>query len=222
MKKLSILPFFIFIYTHVFSQVIDLPIQIFNAPGANRPVLIYISGDGGMNKFSTSLMQDFSSKGYTAVALDARSYFWKKKDPQQAAKDIGSLINQYIGKDTHKECIIMGYSFGADVLPFIFNKLDKELQKKVAQLILLSPSPSTDFEIHVSDMFGFSNKRAVSTISEMNKLPKPFLLVFGNDEKEFPLDRVTVKNKQVLILPGGHHYDSDTNDLCNRLLQKIQ
>jgi type IV secretory pathway VirJ component len=205
----------------VFSQSAALPITTMYTDDATTPLLFYISGDGGMNKFSTSLLQAFTRKGYAVVALDARSYFWKKKEPETAAADISAVINQYMVKWHRKNCIIIGYSFGADVLPFIFNRLSKEVQQKTANLILLSPSATTDFEIHVSNMFGFNNVKGPSVSAEINKITKTVLLVFGENEDDFPLKQITIKNKQVLTLAGGHHYDSDTNYLCNQLLQHL-
>lgn len=44
----------------------------------------------------------------------------------------------------------MGYSFGADILPFAFNRLPEAQRNKVQLLSLLGLDTTTDFEIHVA------------------------------------------------------------------------
>ncbi len=223
MKRLLIVIGIVMCYGTIFSQSTSaLPLQTFTNSDASKPLIFYISGDGGMNKFSTSLLKSINAKGYSIVALDARNYFWNKKAPQQAANDISSAINQYLNKWQRKNFIIIGYSFGADVLPFIYNRFSKEVQQKTNQLVLLSPSTKTDFEIHVSGILGLKSDKGENVPAEINKLTKPVLLVFGKGEDDFPLNQVVIKNKQVLIMPGGHHYDSDTGYLSNELLARMK
>jgi len=38
-----------------------------------KPVLFYISGDGGWNKFSNAFIQNLNGKGYEVVGLNARN-----------------------------------------------------------------------------------------------------------------------------------------------------
>ena len=47
--------------------------------------------------------------------------------------------------------ILIGYSFGADVLPFIVNRLPDDLRKRIASVNLLGLSTEATFEIHVAD-----------------------------------------------------------------------
>ena len=79
--------------------------------------MFYISGDGGFNKFSTSLMQNLNRQGYAVIGLNAKEYFWKKRTPKEAAGSIESVINESALKQ--KNIVLIGYSFGADVAPFM-------------------------------------------------------------------------------------------------------
>ena len=71
----------IFLIPKGFGQ--NLPTKEWITNSHDKPLIFYISGDGGFNKFSTALCESFSKKGYDVCALNARSYFNNKKTPEQ-------------------------------------------------------------------------------------------------------------------------------------------
>ena len=200
----------------------DLPVNIVNAvTDTSKPFVIYITGDGGWNKFSKTLAATLAGKGYPVVALNAEKYFWDKKTPTQTAADITNLITVYQRIWKRKNVLLVGYSFGADVLPFVYNQLSKDLASQILNISLLSPSPKTDFEIHIMVMLGGSSG-GESVATAINKITsKPLTLIFGEDENRFPLNELTIKNYTSLKLAGGHHYDDDEIAVCNSILMHI-
>lgn len=188
-----------------------------------KPVLLYISGDGGWNKFSTALMQEFSEAGYPVIALNAKSYFWERKTPRQTGTDVQALLNKYVKEWKRDKIVFLGYSFGADVMPFVYNNLGAEWQKKISYQVLLSPSPKTDFEVHISEMLGYRRKNGLSVVDEINKTTEcHFLFLFGEEDDDFPLNELKIKNYKNLTLPGGHHFDNNINELVNKIKQELK
>ncbi|MBX9784293.1 MAG: virulence factor family protein [Chitinophagaceae bacterium] len=192
----------------------DFAVKEWNAAANNKkPFVFYISGDGGLNSFSTAVCQSIFEKGYNITALNAKSYFWEKKTPETSAADITAYLQKKVTAADGK-IILIGYSFGADVLPFIINKLPDATRKKISSVVLLSPSASTDFEIHWSDILGGNKKRSMSVVEEMNKLNVPkTAALFGSDEKEFPVKDIKIKNFSSFYLPGGHHFEGNTEEV---------
>ena len=205
------------------SPVSNLPVTV-KAPaaGSTEPLIIYITGDGGMKKFSANVIESFHQKNYPVVALNALKYFWSKKTPQQAAKDVTALVKYYQAQwGSNHGVLLIGYSLGADVLPFIYTSLPVEVVTEVKQLVLLSPSQNTDLEVHVSDMLGKSSNKGMSVPAEINKITgKPLLLVFGAEEKDFNFSALSVPY-QKLVLPGGHAYDEDANGVAGKILSAL-
>ena len=138
----------------------NFPVKEWTAVTHDKPVIFYITGDGGFNTFSTGLCESLNKKGYDVFALNAKSYFWNKKTPEQAATDINDYLLKKIAGRKNQQVVLIGYSFGADVLPFIVNRLSKSIYENVIASFLMAPSGSTDFEIHWSDIFG-GNKKEV-------------------------------------------------------------
>ncbi|MDQ0105845.1 virulence protein (VirJ) [Chitinophaga terrae (ex Kim and Jung 2007)] len=206
------------------NKVTSLPTLV-KAPVSSpttAPLILYITGDGGMKKFSANMISAFNQRNYPVVALNALKYFWNKKTPQQAAKDVSDLINYYQSQwNTKNGVILVGYSLGADVLSFVYTNLPPATAAEVKQLVFLSPSAYTDLEVHVSDMLGRSNNKGFSVLSEINKIQdKPLLLVFGDEEKDFNVGSLHVQY-QKLVLPGGHNYDEDANGVADKILAAL-
>ncbi|MBI1782277.1 MAG: hypothetical protein HYR66_13080, partial [Sphingobacteriales bacterium] len=108
---------YIFLFTSVCLQaqtdINILPVKIVTSnKDTTKPVLLYISGDGGWNKFSTTLIQQFSDAGFPVIALNAKSYFWERKTPRQAGTDIQALLNKYVKEWKRNKIVLLGYSFG--------------------------------------------------------------------------------------------------------------
>jgi type IV secretory pathway VirJ component len=220
-KAITIILFFI-LHLVSFSQKTTLPVSFYSNADSTKPLIFYISGDGGFNKFSTSFMQTLNKQGYAVIGLNAKDYFWNKKTPQEAANAIESAINESNKQWKKKNIVLIGYSFGADVAPFILTHLSASIMSKVTHLILLSPSPKTDFEIHVLQMLGWGKNSGESVPAEINKVSNPVTIIVGDDENEFPFTQLTIKNKRVIKMPGGHHYDGDVSTLCKQIVLQIK
>ena len=199
-----------------------LPIARFKSADSTRPLIFYISGDGGFNKFSTSFMQTLNNQGFAVIGLDAKSYFWSKKTPAETAHVVDSTIAATDKEWKKRSTVLIGYSFGADVAPFVYTRLSPAVKKSVSRVVLLSPSSKTDFEIHVLQMMGLGRSSGENVAAEINKVTIPVTIVCGDDEKEFPFGDLKMANKQVIKIPGGHHYDGDVNGLTHSLLGQLK
>lgn len=77
--------FFVFLLLTISNFVIggsvtrDFEIKEWDAATHEKPLLFYISGDGGFNKFSTSLCEALNKDDFDVIALNAKSYFYDKK-----------------------------------------------------------------------------------------------------------------------------------------------
>ena len=215
-NKLFILSCLLMLQIHSLAGK-NLPIDTLGSKDASKPLVVYISGDGGLNTFSTQFIKQWNMKGYPIIALNSKTYFWKTKLPDVAAKDITEVIMQYLNLWKRNEVILVGYSLGADIMPFIQNRLSQELLTKVKHSVLLSPSNNTDFTVHLF----YSSTGGNSVPVEINKLNKPTLIIFGKEETDIPVKLINNKMVTILTLPGDHHYDNQTATLTDEILKRL-
>ncbi|WNW11301.1 AcvB/VirJ family lysyl-phosphatidylglycerol hydrolase [Pseudomonas sp. DTU_2021_1001937_2_SI_NGA_ILE_001] len=184
-------------------------------------VTLFLSGDGGWRDLDKVVAGDMAKVGYPVVGIDVLRYYWERKSPEQTAADLTELMNHYRQKWGSKRFILAGYSFGADVLPAIYNRMAPEDQERIDGIILLAFARSGNFEIHVDGWLGNAGTEA-KTGPEMAKLPaNKVLCVYGAEEKKDSGCTDTTAVGEVLELPGGHHFDENYPALAKRLMHKI-
>ena len=117
---------------------VDLPSSD-NKPAA---LAILVSGDGGWRDLDKTIGEWLATKGVHAVGLDALHYFWSKRTPQELARDITTIIDS-ADPDKKLPVMLIGYSFGADTIPFAFPLLPQDLQQRTKLLALMAPGLTT-------------------------------------------------------------------------------
>ncbi|MEO9003906.1 MAG: AcvB/VirJ family lysyl-phosphatidylglycerol hydrolase [Ginsengibacter sp.] len=219
------LPFLIFIFlglpvsnpvhAQIKENIADLPVIFIPAKKKSGETMVFfITGDGGWNAFSQKLGDQYASSGIPVVALNSLKYFWKKRTPEETAQAVSDLLYQYSREWGKKNILLCGYSFGADVMPFIFTRMPVDLKEKISSIQLLSPSPYTDFEVHVSYLF-MSKKFDVA--SEVQKINKPIVCYYGAEEEK-PLQSIAMNNFKLIILKGNHHYEDSFGEIVGTRL----
>lgn len=202
----------------------QLPVIVLPAvPDENTPMVLMITGDGGWKNFDPKLAQQFVNEKVPVVALNALHYFWDKKTPAQTTADVDNLLKKYMAVWKKNTFILVGYSFGADVIPFIVNLLPKDMMGACAGIALFSPGRSTDFEIHLSQMMS-SHRQWKYDVVKALEVMKPVKMVcfFGEKEDDFPVSVLTKNNRKVIYLHGGHHYVDNRDNLAKMVLKELQ
>lgn len=198
-----------------------LPMKEWDASAHNKPLVFYISGDGGLNRFSNELCTAINKEGFDVDAMDSKSYFWSQKTPAGTAEDISDFLSKKIARRPNQQIVLIGYSFGADVLPYVLNRLPKNIADKIKVSFLLASSGSTDFVIHIADLFGSGKRRGMDVLTEVNKISNQKIVILNSsDDKGLDAGKITVKHTTE-ILPGGHHFDGDINEIVKAIIKYI-
>jgi type IV secretory pathway VirJ component len=217
-KKIFFTLLFSLFFIITFAQKSKLPLKEWNT-SVDKPLVFYISGDGGYTSFSEGVCATINKAGYMVASLNSKSYFDDKKTPRQTTDDFVNYLNDKINKRKDQQFILIGYSFGADITPFVVNLFPDSIKKKLISVILLSPSTSTDFETHVWDKLGLKKKRSMDVVAEVNKLgTMKTAIILGNDD-DFPINSIKLKNYVHELLPGGHHYEGNTDEVAKTVMK---
>lgn len=188
----------------------DLPVITYPCTDvSSKKLLIFFSGDGGWLDFEDQLSTRFSQQGFYTIGFNSRSYFWDARTPEQTANDIAQLINKYAAEYKTNRIYLCGYSFGADVVPFIYNRLPANLKNRVVALELLSPFATSAFMVHTSDLLNIAaDDRDYKVQPEIEAAKVHIFCFYGENEDPQPMAVIQKRNFFLRLLPGDHHYES--------------
>jgi len=196
----------------------DLPLTVVAARRPGDTLAVLLSGDGGWAGLDRAVASSLAASGVAVVGWDSLRYYWTPRTPDTAARDLARVLQHYRTALQRPRIILIGYSFGADVLPFLARRLPAELKRDIAKIVLLGPAPRANFEFKLSNWLG-GNRGGLDVYSEVVQLSGvPLLCVRGVDERDSLCPRLATMARTV-TLPGGHHFDRDYAGLARLILE---
>jgi type IV secretory pathway VirJ component len=204
------------------AELGDLPVVEVAAQPGSPPsdyFAILMSGDGGWAGLDQDIAAALSGKGIPVVGLDSLRYYWTARTPEGLAADTDRLIRYYVSRFGKNRVLLIGYSQGADVLPFAVNRLPTATRSHVALAAILGMSEHALFEFHVSNWVSDDNSGPL-TLPEVNSISGvPVLCIYGEEEHDSLCPKLDPKRFNVVRLKGGHHFEGNYTQLAEEILK---
>jgi type IV secretory pathway VirJ component len=202
------------------AAVRDLPLVELPAAGGSRTLAVVISGDGGWASLDRQIGETLSQEGISVVGINSLKYFWRARTPDGAAADLTRVLRHYLPAWNASRILLVGYSRGADVLPFMASRLPPDLRDKVRLVALLGVSHRAGFELHLTDFFGGSG-RGMPTVPEIRKLQgMPVLCFYGSEETDSACRDLSSDLARGVSLLGGHHFGGAYREIARSILRE--
>jgi type IV secretory pathway VirJ component len=203
------------------ASIKDLPLVELPTTKASDTLAVIVTGDGGWASIDKQIGEALVRDGIPVVGLNSLQYFWQKKSPDGAAKDLTRILEYYSNAWGKKKFLLVGYSRGADVLPFMISRLSDDLKARVATVALLGLEEDVDFEFNVTDWLGSGGNGEHKTVPEIAKLKGIKLMcIYGAEEKTSACRKLDRRIFNVVEVAGGHHFDGDYDKLATLILNQ--
>jgi type IV secretory pathway VirJ component len=196
--------------------VIEVPAA---RPGTRLAVLL--TGDGGWVGLDKGVAGAMSRAGVAVVGLDSLKYFWRKRTPDETARDVARIIGHYRSVWSRPDVLLVGYSRGADIVPFLPPRFPPEIRDSLRLVAMLGPEAYAEFEVHVIDLFASRRRsNATSTETAVRALQgERVLCVQGSDETRSVCPKIEgLPGVKRVVIQGGHHFDWDYPKLARMIL----
>jgi type IV secretory pathway VirJ component len=203
------------------EDISDLPLVELPAAHPTDMLAIVISGDGGWRDLDKTIAEALQKEGIAVVGWDSLRYFWSEKPPAATSHDLARVIKTYSARWHAKHIALVGYSFGADVMPFAYNRLPDALRAKVSYMSLLGFAPDADFQIRVTGWLGMpASDKALPVQPELAKVPPSIVqCIYGADEKDTLCPALVNTGIDVVKTNGSHHFDGDYGALAGKIIE---
>ena len=204
----------------------DLPlIEVPSKIGGTDIMAVIVSGDGGWAGIDREIGGALAAKGVPVVGLNSLEYFWKGRSPEEASRDLERILRHYIAAWDRKRTVLIGYSLGADVLPFMINGLSRDMADKVSLAVLLGPGREATFEFHLTYWLGGALPResAYPLLPEVRKMKGiKVLCLYGESEDESVCRDLNEDMVKTVALKGGHHFAGEYVPIADIILNEVR
>ena len=206
------------------ENLADLPLIELPAAHPSDMLAIVISGDGGWRDLDKTIAEQLQKKGVSVIGWDSLRYFWSEKPPEQTSHDLARVMTTYGTRWHARHIALIGYSFGADVMPFAYNRLPQALRAKVSLIALLGFAHAADFQIRVTGWLGLPASRgALPAAPEIAKVPAALVQCFyGEEENDTLCPTLAGSGVDVIRTAGAHHFGRDYSALAKTILDGWQ
>jgi len=205
------------------APVADLPLTIVPAAaGTSSPWLaVFLSGDGGWVGLDRGVSDELAKQGIATIGWDSLKYFWSPRTPDSAAADLNRVVLHYAREWNKAHVLLIGYSQGADTMPFMVNRLPPATRALVGLTALLGISDSAVFEFHMSNWIG-QPTGGVPTGPELARWTgSPYLCLYGEDDADSACAQISGRDGTSLKMAGGHHFGGGYADIAAEIIRHL-
>jgi type IV secretory pathway VirJ component len=205
------------------AEVADLPLTEVPAAADKSSdwFAVFLSGDGGWVGLDRGVSEALARRGIPVVGWDSLKYFWSPRTPEGASADLDRVLRHYYQAYRKSRALVIGYSQGADTVPFMVNRLPAQTHALVGLTALLGLSDSAFFEFHVTHWLG-SPSGGLPTKPEMDHWTgAPYLCIYGEDDDDSFCQQLDGKNGSSLKMPGGHHFGGGYDVVAAQIIQSL-
>jgi type IV secretory pathway VirJ component len=190
------------------GQLADLPLTEVPATAPQGDALaIDLTGSGGYEGFDLAIGKALAAQGVPLVALSSLDYFWTDRDPDGAARDLARVLDHYLKAWHKKKAVLVGYSQGADILPFLVSRLPEDLRSRIGIVGLIGPDDTAEFDNGLSgDTVGRAQPPPLPVGPEIARLKGlKTVCLYGEEERRSLCPRLDPEiGVDLFAVAGGH------------------
>jgi len=200
-------------------EIKDLPVTTVRAAALETDTLaLLLTGDGGWAGLDRELAARLAARGVSTVGFNSLRYFWHERTPEESARDVTRVLEHFLANWSKARFILIGYSFGADVAPFIVNRLPVPLRQRLVSVSLLGIESDADFEVSVADWIPGSGSSGRAVRPELAAISAPVLCIYGAGESTTICPAAQSGRVRGERIGSGHHFGGDYSAIADQIL----
>ena len=199
-------------------------LRLFVPQGRRAPVAaLLFSGDTGLRYgMGPSIARSLAHVGIEVAGVSSPSLFGLHRSRTELDAIVADAVRQGLARSKAARLVLIGQSFGADVLQTGLADLPVALRHRIAAVILVVPGKSVFFRADPTGIAyrGTPDSLAASTIDQIDWAP--LTCIYGLAETDSACPAVHVEGAHVIGMPGGHFLSRDSQGLARQILAAIE
>ena len=194
------------------------------ASGDPSPVAaLFVSGDAGLHfGMGPPTVKALAAHGVTVIGFNSPTLFRFHRSRAETNGLVADMVRQTVRETGHDRLVLIGQSYGADVLQTGLAALPAELRRHVAAIVLVVPGDAVYFR---ADASGFAYRAAPDSDGRttLRSLTwAPVTCIYGRAETDSACPGLKLANATVIGMPGGHFLGHDADGLTALVLAAVR
>jgi type IV secretory pathway VirJ component len=201
-------------------DIANLPLVVLPAAKTSDRFAIMLSGDGGWRRIDDKVTDKLREEGVPVVGFLTPSYFHTRKTAAESACALERVIRFHQMQWKRRNVILIGYSRGADILPFMASRLPPDIRRSITAIALLGLEPTIDFKYHPSWIpFLHAREPQFPVAPEVEKLRGMKVLCFFGEKEKHSICRTLDPSLITAVHePGSHHFAGNYSGIAETIL----
>jgi type IV secretory pathway VirJ component len=189
----------------------DLPLTELPPTGTPTDMVgVFLTGDGGWWTLDSTVSETLAKHGVGMIGLSSFTYFKTERTPDSVTADVVRILRHYGTLWKKERFVLVGYSLGGEIMPFVTNRLPEDMRKKLVLTALIGPAKDTNFVFHVSDWVIKSQAPTYLVQPEIEAMKGvKVLCICGGDDGDCICGKVSGPQYKVIDFSGGHHFGGE-------------
>lgn len=130
------------------------PVPVIERPATSNggPLTLLLTGDGGWANADQKVADGLLARGAAVVGVNMRSYLSDGRTPDETAHDFACVARLYSARWHRDRILLIGYSRGADIVPFVAARWPDDLRARLSMVAMVSMSRKANFKYHLIDL----------------------------------------------------------------------
>ena len=183
---------------------------------------LYFSGDMGLRfGMGPATAHALAGRGVPVLGLNSSTLFRTHRTRDEAVAIVADAVRQAVDQGGRDRLVLIGQSFGADVLQTGLASLPADLRPHVGAVVLVVPGRDVFFR---ADPTGFAyrgppDSNGADTIRRLGWVP--LTCIYGAAERDSACPALLGSGATVIAMPGGHFLGRDSAGLIAHVLAAI-
>jgi len=207
------------------ADVAGLPLVELPATAAtNAAFAVMLTGDGGWRRIDAKVTDPIRARGIPVVGFSTPAFFRDRRTAEESACALERILRTYMLRWNRSTILLLGYSRGADILPFMASRLPADLRERVRLVAFLGLEPAIDFRYHPSWIPFYHPREAQFPVAPELKRMRGYrmLCVYGEKEHDSLCRTLDPQLIRKLPEPGGHHFDGRYEEIGNAIVDALE
>ncbi|MDR6789387.1 type IV secretory pathway VirJ component [Sphingomonas sp. BE138] len=180
-------------------------------PPLSHVAVVNVSGDMGLR----FLLGASTSRGLTehhvpVLGVSSPAVFRSRRTRAEVDAFVADAIRNAVARTGKDRIVVMGQSYGADIVQTGLANLPADLRAHVAGIVLILPGDTVFFR---ADPTGWAYRGTPDSIGRTtgNTLTwAPLTCIYGQEEDDSLCPQLRIPGATIVAMPGGHnlHHDS--------------